>query len=149
MNFKLGIIVAGCVLLSCCKNSTVIDDASKYIRDDKIFSGYLSRQFHAKIAEDSTNYILVSENGCPGCITKPINALQNSKKSKIILTETLYQKLQNEYKCKVTSHYVIDSSGEINDLKYHHGNVCIIQAYKSKIYNIIAEADKADLISLK
>ncbi len=143
MRYNLLIFLA--ILFSCCRdeNTTI-----KFAKDNLIFAGYFNRNFHTAIPFDSTNFILISESGCPGCMIGLINKLQKNKKSKIIVSDVLYQKLINGYNFKITSNYLIDSSGEINQLKYHRGNIGIIQTCDKNIYDILQPSiEKIDSFS--
>src|ERR1700733_1644971 len=135
MSFKKDLLIPICLLLSCC--GCVSKNTSQYVEDESIFSKYLIRQFNTPLAKDSTDYIIVSESSCSGCTENSLRTLQKRKKAKIILNQISYNKLKNGCDFQINGDYIIDSNDEINHLKYGSCNICVIQAYDSKIYNVL------------
>ena len=130
-------LVSFALLLTCtfsCKN---VVKKSKYTNDEAIFNEYLSSIFHLKINSDSTNYILISDDGCHGCIERAIITLSNYPKSTFILSKAGIQKYGAIKENTSPAHILIDSSLKINRLKYHNSNIGIIQTAKGEIYNIV------------
>ncbi len=149
MLFKRKLLIPFCLLLSSC--GSVSKNPPKYIEDENIFSQYLTRQFNIPLAKDSTNYIIVSESSCSGCTEnslKSLRSLQKTKKSKIILNQVSYYKLKNGNDFQVDEDYIIDSNNEINHLKYGTNNICVIQAFNSKIYNVVCNITSSNEVAL-
>jgi len=122
--------------------NTAKDNA--YQKETKIFSNYLEEKFHEALAKDSVNYFVFSENGCPGCM-KRANAFyqKNHKHNVYIMSKQFHEKYFNFFHENI----LIDSSGKINRLKYHGGNIGIIQVAHQQVYNIIyVEASTIDSI---
>ena len=97
-----------------------------------------------KKAYIKVNYFVFSENGCPGCM-KRTNAFyqKNHKHNVYIMSKLFHEKYNNFFHENV----LIDSSGKINRLKYHGGNIGIIQVAQQQVYNIIyVEASTIDSI---
>lgn len=125
------LLISACIALASCRNT------DKYAADSKHFGTYLEHTFGTGIPKDSTTFVLVSEYGCHGCIEGTIEKLHNRKNVVFILSKPAY----NNYVAKEgqpSGNYKIDTSGEINRLKYHGGNVGIVQTSAGNIYNTAA-----------
>lgn len=105
-------------------------------QDTELFAGYLETSLHSSIPSDSSNYILISEFGCHGCIEGTINKLRDKANVTFILSKAAYHNYMENMQLPA-NRYRIDSTGEINRLKYHGGNVGIVQTANHAVYNII------------
>ncbi|MBS1781772.1 MAG: hypothetical protein JSS78_01770 [Bacteroidetes bacterium] len=85
------------------------------------------------IPDDSTNFLIVSINGCPSCIHKTFSQIAYIKHGICILSLATYEK----YMPKVNQSVWIDSMDKCDRLKYNNGNIGLIQTVHKKIYNII------------
>lgn len=116
------------VLQFSCKNAT--EDA-----ETRHFSKYLET-LHTSIPADSTNYVVISEFGCHGCISGIIDKLHDMDNAIFIVSRVAYYNYIEEQKLQV-GRYLIDSTGEINRLKYHGGNAGIVQTANHTVYKIV------------
>lgn len=122
------------VLIASCSSTT---KDNKYERDNTAFNNYLTSVFGLKIANDSTNYVLISDNGCHGCIEATITTLSNYNKTTFIVSNAAKEKYKNVLSGLVEKRVLVDTTLRINRLKYHRGNVGIIQTTNGHIFNVV------------
>lgn len=101
--------------------------------DSKIFEKYLKVNFARSIPEDSTNFFIVSINGCPSCIHKTLSRIPHIKHGICIVSLAVYDK----YMPIENQRIWIDTMGKCDRLKYNNGNIGLIQTFHNKIYNIV------------
>jgi hypothetical protein len=118
-------------ILCCCKR----EDNSRYKAETVNFNDYLKSHFNKTITNDSTCYFLVSESGCSGCIYNVIDAFAGKRRVIFIMSIASYEKYS--YKASPTEQILIDSTGKINRLPYHNGNIGLIETSKERIDTII------------
>lgn len=130
-NYKALLLLSLLVVAAACKTKN-----NQYSNDTKTLNNYLQDVFSSSIPKDSSNFILISEYGCSGCISEALKELGSSKRSTFILSANSYSKY---FKNNQTSKekYMVDSSGRINRLNFHQNNIGIIQTANGEIFNIV------------
>jgi hypothetical protein len=131
---KVSYVIIG-MLVSLCVVACKSGPSSPYREEEKNFNSYLSSTFGRTIGADSTNYILMSDNGCRSCINETADVFSKYQKSLFIVSPRTY----NDFVARLgipRTHCLIDSSARINRLRYSNGSIGIVQAAHNRIYNI-------------
>ncbi len=116
----------------------------RYKNETVHFGQYLSKKFGENLKADSAYYFLISETGCPSCVKSVISAYKKNRKTMFIMSPTSRIKFLREI--HDDNNVYIDSSGEIDRLAYHSGNIGII-ATSSKNIDTIVTLEPSTLIA--
>ena len=109
---------------------------NKYSNETSYFSKFLKTAFNQEINNDSTNYVLISDNGCHGCIARTIHIMSEYRRSTFIVSKDMYNEHRKDFN-NIKAHLLVDSTMAINRLRYHNGNIGIVQAEEGDIFNIL------------
>lgn len=122
----------------------------KYATDQYAFNNYLEMSFKKRIGHDTTNYIILSDEGCHGCISETIKHLYRNRKSVFVLSRSNYLKNRILFEGR-KERLLIDTTSLVNDLSYHNGNIGVIQTCNDEIFNIMSFdlSDMSGLIALE
>lgn len=127
-----------------------IHTSQKYAAEQEAFNDYLKKTFNTRIGHDTTNYIILSDEGCHGCISETIKHLYRNRKSVFVLSRSNYLKNSILFEGR-KERLLIDTTSLVNDLSYHNGNIGVIQTCNDEIFNIMSFdlSDMSGLIALE
>ncbi len=108
----------------------------RYKNETVEFGNYLKNKFNKRIPNDTTYYFLISERGCHGCITGVIDSFKRNSKTLFIVSPTA-KKIYFGRNFS-SPHLFVDSTEEINRIRFHKGNIAVVVTSASKIDTIIA-----------
>ncbi len=108
----------------------------RYTNETVEFGKYLKNKFNKRIPNDTSYYFLISETGCHGCIMGVIDLFKGNSKTIFIVSPTT----KNIYFGRNFSspHLFVDSTEEINRIRFHKGNIAVVATSANRIDTIIA-----------
>lgn len=139
MSIHLYIVVLLLLTASCSKD--------KYANDTHWLNDYLETTQNITIPDDTTYFVVIAEHGCIGCIEMTVDALKDNGKTKFVVSNDTYA-MYLAPRHIPRSKYLLDTTGILQRLKFHHYNVGVVQCARRKIYNEVQELpySKADSI---
>lgn len=100
------------------------------------FNNYLQQQFHTSPGADTMVYILVSTDGCNGCLesifSHAVKKQFASNVRVIVSSKTVmkYDLQENE------ETFWVDTGNHVDKMAYHKGNVALIKTHDNQIVSI-------------
>lgn len=119
-------------IVSCSQGSRG-DEHSDNTQATSVFQNYLSDTFREKIPLDSAQFLLISKQGCSGCIEKTLRSIHNMKNATCILSLEAAQK----YSVRSAEQFWVDSTNLCDRLTYNFGNVGLLLSANASIYQIL------------
>lgn len=109
---------------------------SSYTDDTRLLNNYLKECLHTSIpAKDTAYYVIISEDGCEGCISKTVASMKLNDKAKFIVSKKAFHRYI-EGKDVNPDMCLIDSTNKVQRIKYHQHNVGIVKTTNNAIYDI-------------
>lgn len=135
---KLRFVVLSSIFLAACSRSN--NKSNKYSLETQRFNRYLSESFGKSLDDDSCTYVLLSSNGCVGCVKSFLNMLTGEVLNSHVRYIIPYKLLtKNNLEDSLLNNYVmIDKRNVVDRLPYHKGNIAILESANKKLYNIYA-----------
>ena len=121
-----------------CRPNAVKHDTSRYIAETSRFGEYYKNTFNKLLPQKETTFIIVSSDGCGGCIEGLIkNIISHPKKDGYLFIISQKAVLRfNADDLKNNSSVLIDQQNAVDRLPFHKGNIAVISVSDKAIYNI-------------
>lgn len=104
--------------------------------DSAGFKTYLQEKFNRPLSKDSTFYVLINKYGCNPCVREVVNHFGSNKKSIFVISNETRRRYFADAAID-ENRILVDTTGNIDRLPYHDGNIGIIATANSEIDTII------------
>ncbi len=119
--------------VSSCKNADPVIH-ERYEEETRYINQYL-QGFKLQNVDSIRLLILVADEGCIGCVKEVVTTLSNRENVLFVLSPIAYHRYLSSGNS--SKNIIIDSTGKINRLSFHQGNVAAISFKQQQVDTII------------